>query len=66
MLARLLLSPEAQALMEPTIVLIHKARALPPVPLMIFFVMKEVENVDEMNPLEREELAQASQSLGSP
>lgn len=66
MLARLLQSPEAQALMEPTIVLIHKARALPPVPLMNFFVMKEVENVDEMNPLEREELAQASQSLGSP
>ena len=65
MLARLLLGPEAQELMEPTIVLIHKARALPPVPLMNF-VMKEVENVDEMNPLEREELAQASQSLGSP
>lgn len=65
MLARLLLGPEAQALIEPTIVLIHKAMALPPVPLMNF-VMKEVENVDEMNPLEREELAQASQSLGRP
>jgi hypothetical protein len=33
---------------------------------MMNFLMKEVENADESNPLEREEFAQESQSIGIP
>lgn len=59
------LSPEARALLSENAVFTREARNLPWVALMNQ-LMKKVEDVDEMNPLESKEWAQESQSLGIP